>query len=59
MMQISFGVSNSTVLMKPCADDADDGRRQEGDEDAEHEAPRPRVARQVGSDLPQPAGIDA
>ncbi len=55
MTQISFGVSNSTVLMKSCAEHADERRRQEGDEDAEHEAARPRVSRQVGGHLPAAA----
>ena len=38
---------------------ADDGRRQEGDQDAEHEVPGQPVVRQVAQHLPQPAEIDA
>ena len=59
MMQISFGVSNSTRLDEIVRQRADDRRRQEGDQDAEHEAPRPR-GRAAGraAIFQQPAEID-
>ena len=40
-------------------EDAEEGGRQKGDEDTEHEAARARVARQVGDDLPEASGIDS
>ena len=60
MMQISFGVSNSTVLMKPCAETPGHGGGEEGDENAQHEALR-RRARTAGRrrSSHSRAGIDA
>ena len=55
MMQISMGVSNSTVLMKLVRQSADHRRRQEGDQDAKHETPRPWARRQVRRQPPEGA----
>ncbi len=58
MMQISFGVSNSTVLMKPWPMTPRKRSRQESEKHAEHEAARARVPRQIGQNLQQPPEID-
>ena len=59
MMQISFGVSNSTVLMKSCAMTPMTAAGRKATRMPRTKRRVRASARQIGSDLPQPAGIDA